>query len=169
MRKDETMSSKERRRRWAFEVGVLGFVAISLGCSQQPNRHVVKTNNLVNVDCKKHDPYYAGKTPIVVNATDGIKYEDEIVFVCDGEKIHWEAGGSGIKSIDVHFQNSEWPFKEPFTPQLHGDGQTPTPDLEVGPLPTNFRAKAFKYQIHVVTSSGSIDLDPHIIHGGGGP
>jgi hypothetical protein len=150
-------------------MGLLGLVAMFLGCSQPPVRPA-RTNNLVNVDCRKHDPKYAGKTTILVNGTNGIAYEDEIVFVCPGENVHWEAAsGSGVKSIEVRFLNNEWPFTKAFEPLLHGDAQTPTPDLEVGALPPNFRAKSYKYQIHVMTSTGVLDLDPHIIKMGGGP
>jgi hypothetical protein len=163
------MSSQEGPRKSSLIVGALGFVFVFSGCSEH-HRNIVKTNNLRNVQCQKYQPNYSGRTRIEVNATNGISPEDEIVFVCAGEKVHWEAAkGSGIKSIEVSFLNNEWPFKQPFEPKLTGEGQEATPDREVGDLPANFRAKTFKYQIHIVTPTGTIDLDPHIVHGGGGP
>jgi hypothetical protein len=170
MRKEATMPLKEQRRKWAFVTGVLGFAVMIVGCSQ---RHIqaIKTNNLHNVECRKYQPNYSGITPILVNDQDGISKEDEMVFACEGEKVHWGAApGSGITSIQVHFLNNEWPFRQPFQDQLNADGQNPTPDVLVGPLPPGFRAKAYKYEIHVVTSTGKvINLDPHFVHGGGGP
>jgi hypothetical protein len=170
VRKEKAMSSQERPRKSGLVVGVLGFVLIFCGCSEQRVRNPVKTNNLHNVSCQKYQPNYLGRTRIEVNATDGISKEDEVVFVCAGENVRWEAAkGSGIKSIEVRFLNNEWPFKQAFEPKLYGQGEGATPDREVGDLPVNFRAKPFKYQIHIVTSTGVIDLDPHIVHGGGGP
>jgi hypothetical protein len=164
------MSSQERPRKSGLLVGALGFVLIFCGCSERHVRNPVKTNNLHNVLCQKYQPNYSGTTRIEVNATDGISKEDEVVFVCAGEKVRWEAAkGSGIKSIEVSFLNNEWPFKQAFQPKLSNEGQDATPDREVGDLATNFRAKTFKYQIHIVTSTRVIDLDPHIVHGGGGP
>src|ERR1700722_10827761 len=158
------MRSTEQRRKPGFLV-VVGFAAMLVGCSQQ---HIHKTNNLRNVQCKKYQPNYSGTTPIVVNASTGITLDDEMVFVCEGEKVHWEAApGSGILSIQVRFLNNEWPFRQPFEQELNADGKSPTPDRTVGTLPPNFRAKTFKYQIHIVTAGGVIDLDPHLVHGGG--
>jgi hypothetical protein len=163
------MSSQELPRKSGLLVSALGFVLLCSGCSEH-HRNIVKTNNLRNVQCQKYQPNYSGRTRIEVNSTNGISPEDEIVFVCAGEKVFWEAAkGSGIKSIEVSFLNNEWPFKQVFEPKLYGQGPGPTPDREVGDLPVNFRAKTFKYQIHIVTSTGVIDLDPHIVHGGGGP
>jgi hypothetical protein len=164
------MSSQERPRKLGFVAGVLGFVLMFSGCAERQVRNPVKTNNLRNVACQKYQPNYSGTTRIEVNATNGISVEDEVVFVCSGENVRWEAAkGSGIKSIEVRFLNNEWPFKQAFEAQLHSEGQAATPDREVGALPPNFRAKVYKYQIHIVTSTGTIDLDPHIVRGGGGP
>jgi hypothetical protein len=163
------MSSQKRPREKVLAMGVLGLVLIFSGCEHHV-RNAVKTNNLRNVECQKYQPNYSGRTRIEVNATNGISPEDELVFVCAGEKVRWEAAkGSGIQSIEVRFLNNEWPFKQAFEPKLYGQGEEATPDREVGELPPNFRAKTFKYQIHIVTSTGVIDLDPHIVHGGGGP
>jgi len=164
------MSSQERPLKSGLVVGVLGFVLISCGCSERHVRNAVKTNNLSNVQCRKYQPNYLGRTRIEVNATSGISPEDEVVFVCSGENVRWEAAKeSGIKSIEVRFLNNEWPFKQAFEPKLYGEGQGATPDREVGDLPPNLRAQTYKYQIHIVTSTGVIDLDPHIVKGGGGP
>jgi len=164
------MSSQERPLKSGLVVGVLGFVLISCGCSERHVRNAVKTNNLSNVQCRKYQPNYSGRTRIEVNATSGISPEDEVVFVCSGENVRWEAAKeSGIKSIEVRFLNNEWPFKQAFEPKLYGEGQGATPDREVGDLPPNLRAQTYKYQIHIVTSTGVIDLDPHIVKGGGGP
>jgi hypothetical protein len=154
------MPSKKRGTKRVFGVMCLGSVSILLGgCGQ-------KTNNLRNVDCNKHNSNFSGTTAIVVNASDAIKLEDEMVFVCAGEKVRWEAG-SGVTSIDVQFPSSAWPFTQPFENNpLHGDGQTPTPAREVGPLLPSTRANAFKYQIHVVANGNPINLDPHIIRMG---
>jgi hypothetical protein len=169
VRKEKAMSSQELPRKSGLIVGALGFVLLFSGCSEH-HRNTVKTNNLRNVQCQKYQPNYSGRTRIEVNSTNGISPEDEIVFVCAGEKVFWEAAkGSGIKSIEVRFLNNEWPFKQAFEPKLYGEGQVATPDREVGDLPSNYRAKTFKYQIHIVTGTGVIDLDPHIVHGGGGP
>jgi hypothetical protein len=170
VRKEKAMSSQERLRKSGLVVGVLGLVLIFCGCSERHVRNAVKTNNLRNVSCQKYQPNYSGRTRIEVNATDGIRLEDEVVFVCAGEDVRWEAAkGSGIKSIEVRFLNNEWPFKQAFEPKLYGEGQGATPDREVGDLSPNLRAQVYKYQIHIVTSAGVIDLDPHIVKGGGGP
>jgi hypothetical protein len=160
------MPSKRQWITWAFGAAFLGFVAMLLGCRCNTALVAAKTNNLRNVDCNKHGVSYAGKTTIVVNASNGIEPEDEMVFVCPGENIHWQLG-NGVKSVDVHFLNGEWPFSQPYEGQLHGDSQTLIADREIGgALPPNVRAKAFKYQIHVVTNGSTLDLDPHIIRMG---
>jgi len=122
-----------------------------------------KKNNLADVDCKKHDPSYSGKTPIVTNSNDGIAPADEAVFVCTGEKVHWEAG-PGVASLDIFFPSAqEWPFKGPFVAKLSGGPNKHTDEQEVADPPPGYRIKAFKYQIHVVTGARTIDLDPHVI------
>ncbi len=157
------MEVKNYFRKRFPEICILGLAVVFLGCTNpKTTARVSKNNNLHNVDCKKHDSNYPGQTEILVDATNGIALEDEAIFVCKGEKVHWKAG-TGVQTLEVSFLNQEWPFKQPFEAKLSGDSQNPTPDREVDALPSNFRAKAYKYKIHVVTGSGVIDLDPHVI------
>lgn len=161
------MPAIENLRKWAPGIFFLGLVIVLSGCENliKPAK-VSKANNLHDVDCKKHDANYPGQTEILVNAESGIAPEDEVIFVCKGEQLHWKAG-AGVQALEVSFLNNEWPFKQPFEAKLSGNSKDPTPDREVGVLPANFRAKTYKYKIHVVTGSGVIDLDPHIIPMGG--
>jgi len=157
------MPARENLGKWAFGMFLLSLVVIFLGF-KNPKKFAKasKTNNLRNVDCNKHNPNYPGETEILVDATNGIAYEDEVIFVCKGEMVHWKAG-TGVQTMEVSFLNNEWPFKPPFEAKLSGDAQHPTPNREVNGLPPNQRAKVYKYKIHVVTGSGVIDLDPHVI------
>lgn len=156
------MPAIEHLRKWAPQMLIISVGILLLGCKVFKPASVPKPNNLLYVDCKKHHPNYSGQTEIVVNSTSGIAPEDEIIFVCKGEQVHWTAG-NGVQTMEVSFLNNEWPFKPPFEAKLSGDSQNPTPNREVDALPAKFRTKAYKYTIHVVTGSGPIDLDPHII------
>jgi hypothetical protein len=158
------MRSTIERQKWVFGAGLLGMIAFFVGCEhKEPVEPTPAKNNLRYVKCNKRLPNYSGVTEIVVNAKDGIAYEDEIIFVCTGEKVHWKAD-TGVKTMDIFFLNGEWPFKEVFETQLSGASQTHTPDREVKELPNTLRVKAYKYRIHVVRDAGpSIDLDPTII------
>jgi hypothetical protein len=120
-------------------------------------------NNLQHVDCRKHDADYTGVTTISVDGTDGIAPDDEAIFVCTGEKLQWMAG-TGVKTMEISFATTEWPFRERYTAKLAGDGAHPTASQSVSDLPSGHRIRVYKYTIHVVTSDNrSIDLDPHVI------
>lgn len=154
----------------AFAVTALWFAA-RLPAQEQPataqGKRLVAaehSNNLRNVDCRKHDLDYPGVTTINVNAADGISADDEAIFVCSGEKLQWVAG-TGVKSIEIFFPKAkEWPFKDKFVKKLAGDDQHPTANQVVNDLPADHRMKAYKYRIHIVTTANvKIDLDPHVI------
>ncbi len=139
-----------------------GLFSFAAGCDNSK----VKSNNLRHVDCARHSSGYSGPTTIAVNSTDGIALEDELIFVCTGETLVWKAG-SGVNTITVTFPGSTGPFTQPVESNgLHGDASSPTPVREVAGLLPNTRANAFKYQITVVTSGATINLDPHIIRMG---
>jgi hypothetical protein len=158
------MRSTTHHRKCVLGPGLVGIVALFSGCERkQPVQQTLANNNLRYVKCKKRLSNYSGITEILVNAKDGIAYEDEIVFVCTDEKLHWKAD-AGVKTIEISFLNNEWPFKEALEATLSGTSQTNTPDRQVKDLPNKLRVKAYKYKIHVVTDAGAtIDLDPTII------
>lgn len=158
------MQSTMQHRKSMFGAGLVSILALFVGCERKPAvPPIAASNNLRYVKCNKRLPNYSGTTEIMANAKEGIAYEDEIIFVCTDEKVHWKAD-TGVKTIDISFLNNEWPFKEAFEPTLSGNSQTHTPDREVKDLPAKLRVKAFKYKIHVVTDGGTtIDLDPTII------
>jgi hypothetical protein len=154
-----------KHSKWVLATGLLSMVVL-FGCDRPKSRTPAK-NNLRYVKCNKRLPNFSGVTEILVSAKDdykdyGIAYDDEIVFVCTGEKVHWKADQS-VKTMEISFLNGEWPFKEPFEPELAGTSQTYTPDREVKELPQKLRGKAYKYKLHVVTDTGKIiDVDPVI-------
>jgi len=149
-----------RHSKWVLTTGLLGMVLL-FGC-ERPKPQTPASNNLRYVKCNKRLPNFSGITEILVNAKDGIAYDDEIIVVCTGEKVHWKAD-PGVKTLEISFLNGEWPFKEPFEPALSGTSQTYTPDREVKDLPGKLRGKAYKYKLHAVTDTGTIiDQDPVI-------
>jgi hypothetical protein len=145
--------------KWVLATGLLSMVVL-FGCEHTPE-HTPAKNNLTYVKCNKRLPNFSGVTEITVNAKEGIAYDDSIVFVCAGEKVHWKAD-TGVKTVDISFLNGEWPFNETFEPTLSGTSQTPVRVVKEPP-PTR-STKAYKYKIHILTQAGAaIDLDPTII------
>ena len=168
--------------RFANSLAALPFAALLLACvvflaackkAEQavipPAPRPAKANNLKYVDCYKHISGSAGIVEIAVHPAVGIALEDDMVFVCAGERVHWKAAaetdpqGNTVQSFTITFPGNQWPFKPPqqvFT----ASGQAPTPDQDVADLPPNSRPTPFKYKIVVTKSNGdTFTIDPHVI------
>ena len=170
-------------KRDANTLAALPFAALLLACvvffaackkeeravAPPPAPRPAKANNLKYVDCNRHISGSAGTVEIAVHPVAGIAFEDDMVFVCAGERVHWKAAGdtdpqgNTVQSFTITFPDKQWPFKAPqqvFT----ASGLAPTPDQEVADLPPNSRPTPFKYKIVVTQSNGdTFTIDPHVI------
>ncbi len=161
---------------WPFAALLLACVVFFAACKKEeqavmppPAPRPAKANNLKYVDCNRHISGSAGTVEIAVHSAAGIALEDDMVFVCAGERVHWKAAadtdpqGNTVQSFTVTFPGNQWPFKPPqqvFT----ASGQASTPDQEVADLPPNSRPTPFKYKIVVTKSNGdTFTIDPHVI------
>lgn len=157
------MPVKEGLPKSILGMGLLGASLILSGCSRKEPievKQALKSNNLKYVECKKHDANYPGFTEIIVNATNGIADEDQVIFVCKGEKLRWTAG-NGVQEFHVTFANTEWPFEGQAQNDLAGGANNSTQDQEISSKVVLYHP--YKYKIHVMASGKMIDLDPHVI------
>lgn len=128
-----------------------------------------KNNNLGEVDCKTHGALGDGPdkntASIKVSATDPpVSPAYEGVFVCTGETVYWEAQPH-VTSIDVTFQQADWPFDPGNFKVLHADAGGKTDAQTVQNIDTTkYRIKPVKYTIVVKDDQGGThSLDPHVI------
>jgi hypothetical protein len=170
-------------KRYANPLAALPFAALLLACvvllaackkeeqavMPPPVPRPAKANNLKYVDCNRHIAGSAGTVEIAVHPAAGIALEDDMVFVCAGERVHWKAAadtdpqGNTVQSFTITFPGNQWPFKPPQQVFTAG-GQASTPDQEVADLPANSRPTPFKYKIVVTKSNGdTFTIDPHVI------
>jgi hypothetical protein len=117
-------------------------------------------NNLKHVKCKQQ--LGGGPVEIPVDATTLIDRDDQIVFVCKNELVHWTIADSNVRTFTVTFKNNVWPFGPnpmPLSPQTGGA----TLDQTVAGV-TGKYAQAYEYTIAVTRTDGtSASIDPHVI------
>jgi hypothetical protein len=100
-----------------------------------------------------------------VDSARGIKRDDEAIFVCTGETVHWETSDKQIKDFTVDFSKGNgWPFGTAAPVPLKGDPSTPTTDQVVAGLSSGQRSAAFSYKVVINLTNGStMTVDPVII------
>jgi hypothetical protein len=107
------------------------------------------SNNLHYVHC--------GDATIAVNSSNGTDNQDEIIFMCKGDKITW-VGSNVTGQFTIDFQDDS-PLDTTgtkFNSQNNIIGPFPAKALEA-----HKRAKAYKYTLSF--SGGTVSFDPHVI------
>jgi len=117
-------------------------------------------NNLKHVKCKQQ--LGGGPVEVPVNATTLVDRDDQIVFVCKNELVHWKIADSNVKTFTVTFKNSAWPFG-PSPIALSPQSGGATVDQTVVGV-TGKYAQDYEYTIAVTRTDGtSTSMDPHVI------
>jgi hypothetical protein len=123
-------------------------------------------NNLKYVKCKAQLGL-SGAVTIPINSTNyGIARNDQIVFVCDGEMVHWDSTADpNVTSFTISFKGGVWPFgKAPQNPPtvLTSSAGLTKDEKVVGPV--NKYAQDYEYTLDVQRTNGTaVHVDPHVI------
>jgi len=124
------------------------------------------TNNLAHVKCQTQLGI-SGPVIIRINSTDdGIARDDQIVFVCDGETIHWDSTKDPkVTSFTITFKNGVWPFgKAPQNPPVALTSSAAVTQDQKVVGPTKKYAQDYEYTLSVKRTNGNpVTIDPHII------
>jgi hypothetical protein len=144
----------------------LGAFVSLCGCKQQVKPAVgpgdTDSNNLKHVKCRQY--LGGGAVEIPVNSTsNAIGRDDQIVFVCKGELVHWSsAADSNVASFTVAFKNNVWPFGT--TPATLSSGSNGLTTDQTVAGATGKYAECYEYNITVKRKDGTtIMVDPHVI------